>query len=137
MATALKFHTLTSFTCMYAACNVDNAETYQAGCLVSTCNTGWRVSSDKAQCLANDCSCENGKEATGAKCVTHRSTTCESCNTGFKLDSRTPSCAGTVFLSRCDDECYFPSHVDTNFPRLLYALSLVMVCICPLQRVMS
>ena len=104
MATALKFYTLTSFTCMYVACNVDNAKAYETGCLVSTCNTGWRVSSDKAQCLANDCSCENGKEATGAKCVTHGSTTCESCNAGFKLDSDKSLCAGTMFLNRCDDD---------------------------------
>ena len=69
-----------------------------------SCNTGWRVSSNKAQCIANECSCENGKAATGAKCATHGSKICENCDAGFKLDSDKLSCAGTVLLNRFDDE---------------------------------
>ena len=89
--------TLTSFTCTFIECNVAHAKTYESGCKVSACKTGWRVSANKAQCDPNVCTCDNGEGATGAKCVTHGNERCESCNDDFRLDSGTLSCTGTVF----------------------------------------
>ena len=68
-----------------AACDVQNVKAYESGCLVSTCNTGWKVSEDTAKCVANTCSCLNGIGSTGAKCVSAGANICESCNAGFKL----------------------------------------------------
>ena len=76
------------------ACNVANAKAYSSGCLVSACNTGWKVSQDKAKCEANICSCPNGIAPTGAKCAADGAEICEKCNTGFKLGNLPPACAG-------------------------------------------
>ena len=82
-----------------AACNVANANSYASGCLVSACNTGWGVSEDKAECLANKCLCPNGIASTGAKCVSDGAERCESCDAGFKLDNTvdTLACTGKVW----------------------------------------
>ena len=71
---------------------------------MSHCLTGWRASEDKTKCLANKCSCPNGIAATGAKCVSDEAKICERCNAGFKLDVDKIACAGTVLLSRHDNE---------------------------------
>ena len=69
----------------FAACNVANAKAYTSACLLSTCNTGWKVSANKRACEANKCSCANGVAPTGAKCASDGAKVCESCNSGFKL----------------------------------------------------
>ena len=79
-----------------AACNVANAKAYASGCLVSTCNSGWRVSEDKSQCLGNKCSCLNGIASTGARCVIDGANICWSCDAGFKLSNTGDTCTGTL-----------------------------------------
>ena len=71
-----------------------NAKAYSSGCLVSACNTGWKVSEDKAKCEANKCSCSNGVASTGAKCAVDGAEICEKCIAGFKLDTALGTCTG-------------------------------------------
>ena len=105
----------------FAACNVVNAKTYSSGCLLSSCDAGWKVSDDKTKCLANICLCPNGIAATGAKCVSDEAKICESCDAGFKPDKRagiTVACTGKLYCrihvhsSRCASA---PVLGDTRF----------------------
>ena len=85
-----------------SACNVANAKAYSSGCVLSSCNTGWKVSDDKSKCVANTCSCPKGTAAVGAKCVSDGATICESCNAGFKFDNTNEACAGPLAVyCRC------------------------------------
>ena len=43
--------------CFFAACAVEHAKSYSSGCEVSSCNSGWKVSDDKAKCVAYVCVC--------------------------------------------------------------------------------
>ena len=82
----------------FAACDIQHAKSYSIGCEVSSCDIGWKVSEDKAKCVANTCSCLNGIASTGAKCVSDRAKICESCGAGFKLTSAGDACAGVFAL---------------------------------------
>ena len=85
-----------------AACDVANVKAYSSACLVSSCNTGWKVSEDKSECLANKCSCPNGIASTGAKCVSDQANICESCDDGFKAGKKadiTVACTGKLWLA--------------------------------------
>ena len=73
-------------------CNTANAKTYSSGCVVSSCNTGWSVSADKAKCVANVCSCQNGIAPSGEKCPIDGVKKCASCNTGWRLNSGKTEC---------------------------------------------
>ena len=66
------------------ACNVANAKAYSSGCLVSACDTGWKLSRDRAKREANECSCRDGIAPKGEKCTRDGLETCESCNAGFQ-----------------------------------------------------
>ena len=92
----VRTHTLSSRVCSHIikACNVENADNYTSGCEVSSCVTGWTVIEDKSECVANKCSCVNGVESTGAKCVRDGIESCESCDAGFRLNSANKTCAG-------------------------------------------
>ena len=79
----------------YTDCNVANADKYASGCEVSSCNTGWRVSEDKNECLANECSCPNGIASREADCPDDGANRCASCDPGFTLDAGSIACSGT------------------------------------------
>ena len=79
---------------LYAACNVANAETYGSACEVSSCNTGWRVSDDKSECVANKCSCPDGTASSGANCPSDGANGCRFCDPGFELDAEQTACTG-------------------------------------------
>ena len=56
------------------------------------------VAGCNAVCIANKCSCVNGVESTGAKCVRDGIESCESCNAGFRLSSANKTCAGMFIV---------------------------------------
>ena len=86
----------------YAACNVANAKTYSSGCVVSSCNMGWSVSTDNSECVVNNCECLNGIAPSGEKCPSDGAKRCVTCDPGFKLDfyTRQEQELNSVFIRR-------------------------------------
>ena len=78
------------------ACAVPHAAKYSSPCLVSTCNAGWKVSTDRSKCEANACSCANGVPPSGAACAVDGAKMCQSCVPGFKLNAGKTACDGMV-----------------------------------------
>ena len=78
------------------ACAVENVKDYRIGCEVSSCDVGWKVSDDKAKCIANQCKCLNGAGTSEANCPVDGALKCESCNAGFELNQEKMSCDGTL-----------------------------------------
>ena len=93
------------------ACAVENAKNYRIGCEVSSCELGWKVSEDKAKCVANQCKCLNGVGTSKASCPVDGAFECESCNPGFQFNQEKMSCEGMLcplqtIVVRLNQSCF-------------------------------
>ena len=82
--------------CVCPACTVPHAANFSLGCVVSTCNAGWKVNANESKCEANVCLCTNGVPPSGAACAVDGAKMCQSCVPGFKLNAGKTACDGMV-----------------------------------------